>query len=92
MIEYTDDELKRYAVNDEILAQVIEAERSGDKAHAMELRRKMVYPPAALLGLKESLGADWIREHGLDTTEADRKFGKGWMERDNAELEKLLWS
>jgi len=92
MIHYTDEELERLAPNDEILPKVIEAQRRGDNALAMELRRQMIYPPVALLGLKRNLGPNWIRESGFNTIEAERKFGKDWLERDNEELTKILWA
>lgn len=82
MVEYSDDDLERFAQNDSVLPKLIDARRRGDQAEEERLMREIIYPAESLLGLKETLGADWIREKGIRTDEADRKYGKGWLDRD----------
>lgn len=82
MVEYTDEDLARFAPNDDVLPRLLDARRRGDQAEEDRLMREMIYPAEALLGFKEALGAAWIREKGIRTDEADRKFGKGWLDRD----------
>lgn len=83
MIEYSEQELERFAPNDAILPQVLEAEARGDKALARELRKKMVIPAESLLMARDVMGAEWIRAEGLNTSEAERKWGENWMDRDD---------
>lgn len=82
MVEYSDEDLERFAPNDKVLPKLLDARKRGDEEEENRLMREMIYPAESLLGMKESLGADWIREMGLRTDEADRKYGKGWLDRD----------
>ena len=40
-------------------------------------------PAAALLALKQSAGADFIREHNLNTRLADDEFASGWLDAED---------
>lgn len=81
MIEYTAADLERFAPNDEVLPKVLDAEMRGDEAAACELRRQMIYPAESLLMIRDVLGAEWLRKQGWDTSEAERMWGKAWMDR-----------
>jgi len=39
-------------------------------------------PPHSLMRLKQSRGAQFIRDWGFDTTRADAEYGPGWLDRD----------
>lgn len=82
MTDFTDDDLERFAPNDALLQQLGEAEARGDEAEADAIRRQIIYPAETLLAIKESRGADWLRSRGWRLDEADRKYGKGWLDRD----------
>ncbi|MBS4047918.1 MAG: hypothetical protein ACK4FJ_17020 [Ferrovibrio sp.] len=81
MAEYSETDLNRFARNDELLPLVLDAARRGDEAEEDRLMRQMIYPAESLLWLKDFLGADQVRAMGLRTDEADRQFGKGWLDR-----------
>jgi hypothetical protein len=81
MTTLTDTDLVRFAPNDVVLPQLLDAIQRGDDAEEQRLMSQMIYPAASLLVLKEFLGADWIRAMGLRTDEADRAFGKDWLDR-----------
>ena len=92
MIEYTPQELARFSANDEILGKLQEARATGDHEAEKAFFRQLVIPAVSLLMMKENLGSDYIKDEGLNTSEAERVFGKDWLERDNDELAKLLYS
>lgn len=78
----TPEQIERLSPNGKLLHLVGEAERRGDEETARELRKKVVYPADALLAAKINLGADWIRNEGLRTETAEKKYGKDWLDRD----------
>jgi len=90
MIEYTAEELERFAPNDAIFPVMQAAISRGDQQTEDECMRKLILAPASLLMMKMSLGSDRIIENGYNTTEAIRKFGDDWLERDNEELIDIL--
>lgn len=51
-----------------------------DTAWAWLAQGKM--PAKVLLAIKWTLGADFIREHGLKTDLADEAYGPGWLEME----------
>lgn len=81
MTTYSEIDLARFAPNDVVLPQLLDAIQRGDEAEENRLMGQMIYPAESLLVLKELLGADWIRTMGLRTDEADRVFGKDWLDR-----------
>lgn len=85
MIEYSKEDLERFAPNDDVLPALLDAVKRGDEAEEHRLMKLMIYPAESLMGFKEAFGADWIRQMGLRTDEADRKYGKGWLDRDVVE-------
>jgi len=92
MIEYTREELDRFAPNDEIISELIAANKAGDEEMASELRKRLVMPAVTLLVTLECAGAQWIIDEGWDTSEAERVFGPNWLEReDYDEMAKKLY-
>jgi Recombinase. len=85
MINYSAEDLERFAPNDELLDKLFDAEKRGDEAAAEEIRRQILYPAETLLAIKETRGADWLRRRGWRLDEAERKYGKDWLDRDIAE-------
>lgn len=90
MINHSTEEQDRMAQNDNVMDKMLAAVAAGDSDAEMEQFRQLTLPADALLALKINAGTDWIIELGLDTSEADLKFGKNWMERDHVELITLL--
>src|SRR3546814_16066750 len=81
MVDYTEEDLERFAPNDALLQQLGEAEARGDEAAVDAIRRQLIYPAETLLALKETRGADWLRRKGWRLDETDRKYGKAWLDR-----------
>jgi len=92
MIEYTEEELARFAPNNEILGKLQDARAAGDTEAESQFFCQLVLPAVSLLMMKENLGPEYIKARGLNTSEAERVFGMDWLERDNDELAKLLHS
>lgn len=82
MIEYTKEDLERFKANHALLKKLADAEARADEAAEDEIWRQIVIPAESLLATKLSFGADWIRREGLNTSEAERKWGKDWLDRD----------
>ncbi|TCS59953.1 hypothetical protein [Varunaivibrio sulfuroxidans] len=92
MIEYTKEELERFAPNDPVLDKLQEATERGDEEAEIRYFRQLILPAVSLLVMKETMGAEWVVEQRLNTSEAVRVFGEDWLERDdNDELAKRLY-
>lgn len=89
MIEYTKEGQDRFALNDINFPKLQAAIDRGDEEAEFELRKLIIMPAETLLSAMISRGADWIRERGWNTSEAERVFGKDWMERDIAKLQEI---
>jgi len=63
-------------------AEYQEAERAGDGDAAWAWLALAELPPHSLMRLKQSQGAQFIREWGFNTTRADAAYGAGWLDRD----------
>lgn len=81
MTTYSEVDLARFAANDAVLPELFDAIIRGDEAEEIRLMAQVIYPAESLLTLKDMLGADWIRSMGIRTDEADRLFGKDWLDR-----------
>ena len=79
--KFTEADKAAMSPNVRIVAEINEAYARGDDAAASELRKKLVIPAEALMNAKITRGADWIRERGLRTETAERKYGKDWLDR-----------
>ena len=83
-IEVSEEEYVQYR-QDEVLAGILAAHESGDEP-ALEALWKEWVPSTRILGLaKRFLGADWIRARGIDTREADKEHGAGWLDAPTGE-------
>ena len=56
---------------------------NGDREEADRLRRKIKMGAEGLMATKKLFGADFIREKGYNTENADKKYGPGWLDKDN---------
>ena len=56
-----------------------------DRKRADELRPKIIHPSFILKALKSLRGADYIREAGLNTVDADLVYGPGWLDEDDGD-------
>ena len=63
--------------------EFMDAIRARDREKTDEIERRMIYPSFILKGIKEIMGADYIREMGLNTTDADLVYGPGWLDEDD---------
>jgi len=63
-------------------AESQEAGRAGDSDTAWAWLALAELPPHSLMRLKNSRGAQFIRERGFNTTRADAAYGAGWLDRD----------
>ncbi len=60
----------------------IAALEAGDHATSRECLRQMYRDADDLLYLKRVLGREYIERIGMDTTPAEEKYGKDWLDRD----------
>jgi len=58
------------------------AREAGDGDTSWAWLARCSVPPYRLRILKESLGAQFVREKGFNTAEADALYGAGWLDRD----------
>ena len=72
------------------IAESMKAGEEGDEDTAWAWLAQGKAPAGALLGLKWSLGPDFIRKKGLKTDLADEAYGKGWLDMENY-TEKAAW-
>jgi len=79
MIDYSEEDSKRFEQNDAILPKLLRAKDNGDHELAAELRKKMIYPAEALLGFRDCRGPEAIIELGLNDSECVRLYGKDWL-------------
>jgi len=63
-------------------AEFQEADCAGDEETAWAWLRFVELPAHSLMGLKNRLGAQFIRDKGLNTAPADAVYGAGWLDRD----------
>lgn len=57
----------------------------GDREESMRLLRQVPFGAPMLMAIKYAMGADTVREWGLDTTPADEAYGPGWLDREGLE-------
>ena len=68
---------ERLAIDKESLAMF----KAGREEEAMAFHRAKapMYPWLAKI-IKEKVGADFLRKHGYNLSEADEEFGPGWLD------------
>ena len=54
-----------------------------DRKRAAEILPKIIWPAQLLKNIKRLSGADYIREEGLNTIDADTLYGPGWLDEDD---------
>ncbi len=68
---------------DQAVMDYVYAIRRRDLEEADKLVRKIKFPACCLMAGKKLFGADFMRENGYDTEEADKRFGPDWLDRDD---------
>ena len=81
-LELTTEQRAALPRNSKILVAMWEAEDRGDMAESDRLFSVLEIPGHALMAIKETRGADWIRSRNLNTRLADEEYGPGWLDRD----------
>ena len=74
---------EEWAEQEDLQLEIIDAVKARDGEKRDELERRMIYPSFILKGIKEIMGADYIREMGLNTVDADLVYGPGWLDEDD---------
>ena len=69
---------EEHAEQDALQFEFMDAIRARDREKTDEIERRMIYPSFILKGIKRVMGADYIREVGLNTVDADLVYGPGW--------------
>ena len=75
--------------NDEIQAEVdtaVEFARAlmrEDKEETDRLRRLVKFEAESLMLFKNEYGAEFVRSRGYNTEKADKKYGPGWLDRED---------
>jgi len=64
------------------IAESQEARRVGDMSTAWTWLALTDVPAYSLMRLKNSRGAQFIRDVGFNTAKADVAYGPGWLDRD----------
>jgi len=64
------------------IAESQEARRAGDMSTAWTWLALADVPAQTLMRLKNSRGAQFIRDVGFNTAKADVTYGSGWLDRD----------
>jgi len=64
------------------LCESQEAQRANDMNASWAWMALAAIPAHSLMFLKNSRGAQFIRELGFNTVNADEKYGPGWLDRD----------
>ena len=59
------------------------AMRRKDKEEMERLFPKVKFEAESLMLFKNEYGAEFIRENGYNTEKADKKYGPGWLDREN---------
>ena len=54
-----------------------------DRKRAAEILPKIIWHAQLLKNIKRLSGADYIREEGLNTIDADTLYGPGWLDEDD---------
>ena len=74
---------EEWAEQEGLELELLGALRARDKEKTNEIERRMIYPSFILKGIKEIMGANHIREVGLNTVDADLVYGPGWLDEDD---------
>ncbi|MDR2164202.1 MAG: hypothetical protein LBO79_00910 [Zoogloeaceae bacterium] len=62
------------------LAEAMAAGEAGDEDTSWKWLALADLPAYSLMSCKKNLGADFVREKGLNTAPADAEYGPGWLD------------
>jgi len=79
--EEREDLLREGSMNLVYLAESQEAGAAGDKEASWAWLSMAKLPASSLFIIKECSGAQFIRDMGFDTSNADAVYGADWLER-----------
>lgn len=65
---------------EELSEQIGQAFRRGDLEEVRRIGKMVPADPITAKALKNAFGKDWVIEKGFDLTEANRKWGEGWLD------------
>ena len=72
--EFSGDSLKLYYVQ--------KAKHEGNEELAHEIMQTIEYhAPHTLMAIKQTAGAEYVRNMGLNLKSAEEKYGKDWLDR-----------
>ena len=54
-----------------------------DKEEMERLRPQVKYEAESLMLFKNEYGAEFVRSRGYNTEKADKKYGPGWLDRED---------
>ena len=74
-----DSQIAQMDISDLLNARLV-ADHAGLEDLAMKIFSKMPLAPESLRAAKATFGAAWIREHNLNTSRADEKYGSNWLD------------
>ena len=60
------------------------AMRRKDKEETDRLRPLVKFEAESLMIFKREYGAEYVRSRGYNTEKADKKYGPGWLDREDA--------
>ena len=75
----TEDERAGLLENERYLDESDAAAKAGDMDTAWAWLRLAELPAHALMAAKNLNGADWIKQKGLRTETAEKRYGKDWL-------------
>ena len=76
----TNDEIQEEMDN---AIEFVRALRRKDKEEMDRLRRLVKFEAESLMLFKNEYGAEFVRSRGYNTEKADKKYGPGWLDREN---------
>jgi len=80
--EKREDLLREVDMDFVYICESQEARRANDMKSSWAWMALAAIPAHTLMFLKNSRGAQFIREFGFNTINADEKYGPGWLDRD----------
>jgi hypothetical protein len=76
----TDADREGLSQNAIYLSESLAAGEAGDEETSWQWLALAELPAYSLASCKANLGADFIREKGLNTAPADKAYGPGWLD------------
>lgn len=76
----TPEQLEGLSYNSTCVIEAIAASEAGDEETCWKWFALAEIPAYALMACKKNKGANFIRSKGLNTADADRVYGPGWLD------------